>query len=65
MVLDQRYISPEEELTTDVLAILTVSGTRVSGLRCYTGKPKKIWLYPVSCQWVELRRWFAAPDPNN
>ena len=65
MVLDQRYISPEEELTTDVLAILTVSGAWVSGPRRYTGKPKKIRLYPVSCQWFELRRWFAADDPNN
>ena len=35
VVLNQRDLSPEEELTTDLLAILTVFGARVSGLRRY------------------------------
>ena len=33
VVLNQRDLSPEEELTTDLLAILTVFGARVNGLR--------------------------------
>ena len=35
VVLHQRDLSPEEELTTDLLAILTVFGARVNGLRRY------------------------------
>ena len=35
VVLNQRDLSPEEELTTDLLAILTVFGARVNGLRRY------------------------------
>ena len=35
VVLSQRDLSPEEELTTDLLAILTVFGARVNGLRRY------------------------------
>ena len=33
VVLNQRDLSPEEELTADLLPILTVFGTRVNGLR--------------------------------
>ena len=35
VVLNQRDLSPEEELTADLLVILTVFGARVSGLRRY------------------------------
>ena len=35
VVLNQRDLSPEEELTTDLLAIITVFGARVNGLRRY------------------------------
>ena len=35
VVLNQRDLSAEEELTTDLLAILTVFGARVNGLRRY------------------------------
>ncbi len=35
MVLNRREFSPEEELTTDLLAILTVFGARVNSLRRY------------------------------
>ena len=35
VVLNQRDLSPEEELTTDLLAILTVFEARVNGLRRY------------------------------
>ena len=35
VVLSQRDHSPEEELTTDLLTILTVFGARVNGLRRY------------------------------
>ena len=35
MVLNQRDLSTEEELTTDLLAILTAFGARVNGLRRY------------------------------
>ena len=35
VVLNQRDLSPEEELTTDLLAVLTVFGARVNGLRRY------------------------------
>ena len=35
VVLNQRDLSPEEELTADLLAILTVFGARVNGLRRY------------------------------
>ena len=35
VVLNQRDLSPEEEITADLLAILTVFGARVSGLRRY------------------------------
>ena len=35
VVLNQRDLSPEEEIMTDLLAILTVFGARVNGLRRY------------------------------
>ena len=35
VVLNQRDLSSEEELTTDLLAILTLFGARVNGLRRY------------------------------
>ena len=35
VVLNQRDLSSEEEITTDLLAILTVFGARVNGLRRY------------------------------
>ena len=35
VVLNHRDLSPEEEITTDLLAILTVFGARVNGLRRY------------------------------
>ena len=35
VVLNQRDISPEEELTADLISILTVFGARVNGLRRY------------------------------
>ena len=35
VVLDQRNLSPEEELTADLISILTVFGARVNGLRRY------------------------------
>ena len=61
VVLNQRDLSPEEELTTDLLAILTVFGARVNGLRRYRKEIKrKIRLYPDARQRAELRRWFGA-----
>lgn len=41
VVLNQRDLSPEEELTTDLLAILTVFGVRVNGLRRYREEIKE------------------------
>ena len=41
VVLTHREFSPEEELTTDLLAILTVFGARVNGLRRYRKKIKE------------------------
>ena len=41
VVLNQRDLSPEEELTTDLLAILTVFGARVNGLRRYREEIKE------------------------
>ena len=41
VVLNQRDLSPEEELTTDLLAILTVFGARVNGLRRYRKEIKE------------------------
>ena len=35
VVLNHRDLSPEEELTTDLLAILTIFSARVNGLRRY------------------------------
>ena len=35
VVLNQRDLSPEEELTADLLAILTIFSARVNGLRRY------------------------------
>ncbi len=35
VVLNQRDLSPEEEITADLIAILTVFGARVNGLRRY------------------------------
>ena len=41
VVLNQRELSPEEELTTDLLAIHTVFGARVNGLRRYREEIKE------------------------
>ena len=41
VVLNQRDLSPEEELTTDLIAILTVFGARVNGLRRYRKEIKE------------------------
>ena len=41
VVLNQRDLSPEEEITTDLLAILTVFGARLNGLRRYHKKIKE------------------------
>ena len=41
VVLNQREFSPEEELTTDLIAILTVFGARVNGLRRYRKEIKE------------------------
>ena len=41
VVLNQRDLSPEEELTADLIAILTVFGARVNGLRRYRKEIKK------------------------
>ena len=41
VVLNQRDLSPEEELTTDLLAILTVFSARVNGLRRYRKEIKE------------------------
>ena len=61
VVLNQRGLSPEEELTTDLLAILTVFGARVNGLRRYHKEIKrKIRLYPDARQRAEMRRWFGC-----
>ena len=61
MVLNQRDLSPEEELTTDLLAILTVFGALAStDCGATTRKSRKIRLYPDAGQRAELRRWFGA-----
>ena len=41
MVLNQRDLSPEDELTADLIAILTVFGARVNGLRRYREEIKE------------------------
>ncbi len=41
VVLNQRDLSPTEELTTDLIAILTVFGARVNGLRRYRKEIKE------------------------
>ena len=41
VVLNQRNLSPEAELTTDLIAILTVFGARVNGLRRYREEIKE------------------------
>ncbi len=41
VVLNQRDLSPEEEITTDLIAILTVFGARVNGLRRYRKEIKE------------------------
>ena len=41
VVLNQRDLSPEEELTADLIAILTVFGARVNGLRRYRKEIKE------------------------
>lgn len=41
MVLNQREFRPEEEITTDLLAILIVLGARVNGLRRYREEVKE------------------------
>ena len=46
VVLNQRDLSSEEELTTDLLAILTVFGARVNGLRRYHKEIKEDKVLP-------------------
>ena len=41
VVLNQRDLSPKEELTADLIAILTVFGARVDGLRRYRKEIKE------------------------
>ena len=41
VVLNQREFSPEEEITTDLIAILNVFGARVNGLRRYRKEIKE------------------------
>ena len=41
VVLNQRDLSPEEELTADLISILTVFGARVNGLRRYRKEIKE------------------------
>ena len=41
LVLNQWDLSPEEELTADLISILTVFGARVSGLRRYREEIKE------------------------
>ncbi len=41
VVLNQREFSPEEEITTDFIAILTVFGARINGLRRYRKEIKE------------------------
>ena len=41
VVLNQRDLSPEEEITADLIAILTVFGARVNGLRRYRKEIKE------------------------
>ena len=60
MVLNQRDLSPEEELTTDLLAILTVFGARVNALRRYHKEIKEDTTLPGARQRAELRYWFGA-----
>ncbi len=51
VVLNQRDLSSEEELTTDLLAILTVFGARVNGLRRYRKEIKEDMALPE--RWPE------------
>ena len=61
VVLNQRDISAEEELTADLLAILTVFGARVNGLRRYRKEIKEDQALPGRrARGAELRRWFGA-----
>ena len=41
VVLNQRDLSPEEEVTADLISILTVFGVRVTGLRRYRKEIKE------------------------
>ena len=51
LVFNQRDLSPEEELTTDLLAILTVFGDRVNGLQRYHEEVKEDTALPG--RWTE------------
>lgn len=60
VVLNQRDLSPEEELTADLISILTVFGPGSTACGDTVRKSRKIRLYPGSQQRAELRRWFGA-----
>ena len=60
LVLNQRDLSPPEELTQDLLAILTVFSARANGLRRYRKKSRKIRIYPDRHQRAKLKLWSDA-----
>ena len=38
IILNEKHLSPEQELTTDLVSIVNVFGTRLNGLRTYKKK---------------------------
>ena len=55
---------PPEELTQDLLAILTVFSARANGL-ADTGRKSKIRIYPTGIQKPKLKLWFGRPVTYN
>ena len=60
VVLNQRDLSPEEELTTDFSPSSRYSELASTDCDATTRKSRKIRAYPDTGQRAELRRWFGA-----
>ena len=60
LVLNQRDLSPPEELTQDLLAILTVFSARATDSAGTARKSRKIRICPDRQQKAKLKLWFDA-----
>ena len=61
LVLNQEYLSPEEELVQDLLTIIHVFSARLSGLRNYRKNLKEALHAGISAQ--DPAQSDAGPDP--